>query len=127
MNAITNKEKDAVLMGAARRAMRFWGLTDEQAETLTAVSAARFDAAGNKRIVMQYGITEDSRERLKQVTSLYRELHASFGDGVADTWLTAPNQATVFEGHTPLGFILQDPEAGMFLTISHLRSRSQGC
>lgn len=126
MTQITDKERDGVLVRAAWRAMRFWGLTDEQAEALSGVSGEEREAASEKRLVLPFRITQDASERLGLIIAVYRDLHDHFGAQAADRWPKAPNHAPPFSGEPPLALMIREGKGGMLHTIAHLRALRQG-
>src|SRR5471032_1894562 len=68
------------------------------------------------------------RERLSKsaLKGIYKALHIIYGDKLADEWVGLPNSNIVFEGRTPLAYMLGGGMAAMHLVRQLLDARRGG-
>ena len=81
-----------------------WGLRDDDArELLGGLSASTFyDWKKNPDRVLEV----DRITRISYLLGIYKALHVLYGDKLADEWVHLPNTNPIFNGRTPLSFML---------------------
>jgi len=81
-----------------------WGVRDEDArELLGGLSSSSFyEWKKNPDRVLEV----DRITRISYLLGIYKALHILYGDKLADEWIHLPNTNPIFNGRTPLAYML---------------------
>ncbi len=101
-----------------------WKLREEEArELLGGMSTSTYYEWKKKpdRILEVDRIT-----RISYLLGIYKALHISYGDELADEWVKLPNTNSIFGGHTPLAMMMAGGLLAMQTTRRLLDARRGG-
>jgi len=62
-------------------------------------------------------LSRDTLDRLSYILGIYKALHLLFSDQTAQRWLKQPNSAPLFNGQTPLEYLL----SGRLIALADVR------
>ena len=81
-----------------------WNIRDEDARQLLGglSSSAWYEWKKNKARTLEV----DCITRISYLLGIYKALHILYGDKLADEWISLPNSNQIFEGRTPLAYML---------------------
>lgn len=101
-----------------------WNVRDEDARQLLGglSNSAYYDWKKNPDRVLEV----DCITRISYLLGIYKALHIIYGDKLADEWVGLPNTNIVFEGRTPLAYMLGGGMAAMHLVRQLLDARRGG-
>jgi hypothetical protein len=105
LNAKSERERlsKSALKGFFKLAQA-WQLRDDDArELLGGLSSSSFyEWKKNPERVLEV----DRITRISYLLGVYKALHILYGDKLADEWVQLPNTNPIFNGRTPLGYML---------------------
>jgi hypothetical protein len=105
LNAKAERERlsQSALLGFFRLADA-WGIRDEDARQLLGglSSSAWYEWKKNAARTLEV----DCITRVSYLLGIYKALHIIYGDKLADEWISLPNTNQIFEGRTPLAYML---------------------
>jgi hypothetical protein len=97
------------------RLMEAWKVRDDDArELLGGLSSSTFYEWKKKP---QRVLEVDRITRISYLLGIYKSLHILYGDKLADEWIHLPNTNAIFQGRTPLAYML----AGGLLAMQTVR------
>ena len=81
-----------------------WKVRDEDARQLLGglSNSAYYDWKKNPERTLEV----DCITRISYLLGIYKALHIIYGDKLADEWISLPNTNQIFEGRTPLAYML---------------------
>ena len=81
-----------------------WKLRDEDARQLLGglSNSAWYDCKKKPERTLEV----DCITRISYLLGIYKALHILYGDKLADEWINLPNTNQIFEGRTPLAYML---------------------
>ena len=81
-----------------------WEIKDEEARELLGglPSSSFYDLKKNQNKILDV----DRITRISYLIGIYKALHILYGDTLADKWLKLPNQNRLFNGASPLEFMI---------------------
>ena len=97
-------ERNAVALKAFRRLVAFWSLGNDDAAAL--IDAKERTWGRMKKAEWRGDLTKDQRLRLSALIGLYKGLHLYFSDDLADRWVTLANEGPLFQGASPLRYMI---------------------
>jgi hypothetical protein len=101
----TGATLDSVAVKAMVRVCKAWRSTAPEAAKLFGVSERTWS---RMRAGEWVGIlTDDQKYRASGVIGLYKGLHLYFSDDLADRWPKLRNRGPLFEGETPVEFMIK--------------------
>ncbi|WP_296945692.1 antitoxin Xre/MbcA/ParS toxin-binding domain-containing protein [uncultured Massilia sp.] len=116
LNARAERERlsKSALLGFFRLAAA-WRVRDDDARELLGglSSSAFYDWKKHPERVLEV----DRITRISYLLGIYKALHILYGDALADEWVHLPNTNAVFQGRTPLAYML----AGGLLAMQTVR------
>jgi hypothetical protein len=83
-----------------------WHISEEEARALLAFDE-RSSIEDLKRNLPSEWMTEDRFLRISYLVGIYQGLHTCHSKELADQWITLPNTNDIFNGLTPLAFMIQ--------------------
>ena len=83
-----------------------WHISEDEARALLAFDE-RSSIEDLKRNPPSEWMTEDRFLRISYLVGIYKGLHTCHSKELADQWLTLPNTNEIFNGLTPLAFMIQ--------------------
>ena len=105
LNAKAERERlsKSALIGFFKLAAA-WKLRDDDARELLGglSSSAFYEWKKNPDRVLEV----DRITRISYLLGIYKALHIIYGDKLADEWISLPNTNQIFEGRTPLAYML---------------------
>jgi hypothetical protein len=116
LNARTERERlSASALTGFFRLAHVWRVRDEDArELLGGLSSSSFyEWKKNPKRVLEV----DRITRISYLLGIYKSLHILYGDKLADEWVHLANTNPVFQGRTPLAYML----AGGLLAMQTVR------
>ncbi len=101
-----------------------WNLRDEDARQLLGglSSSSYYEWKKNPERVLEV----DCITRISYLLGIYKALHIIYGDKLADEWVTLSNTNRIFEGRTPLSYMLGGGLLAMQLVRQLLDARRGG-
>ncbi len=96
----------AVAVKAIVRVFKAWRLGIPDAARLAGVSERTWSRM--KGEAWPGTLSHDQRLRASAIVGVYKGLHLYFGDDLADKWVKMRNQGPLFEGSTPVEYMLDD-------------------
>jgi hypothetical protein len=105
------------------RLMEVWRVRDDDArELLGGLSSSSFYEWKKKP---QRVLEVDRITRISYLLGIYKSLHILYGDKLADEWIHLPNTNAIFQGRTPLAYMLAGGLLGM-QTVRRLLDARRG-
>ena len=105
LNSRAERERlsKSALMGFFKLAAS-WQIRDEDARELLGglSSSAYYEWKKNPSRVLEI----DRITRISYLLGIYKALHILYGDKLADEWIQLPNTNPIFNGRTPLAYML---------------------
>jgi hypothetical protein len=100
------EREEAALAGleAFRRLTGLWGLSNEEAAALLDVTERTWSRM--KKPGWTGRVSQDQLLRLSALVGLYKALHLYFSDTLADRWPKLSNTGPLFQGATPVTFMV---------------------
>jgi len=92
-----------------------WGLDSEQQRTLLGSPGRSTFFEWKKR--KKAHLSRDTLDRLSYLLGIYKAVHILFSDATAIRWLHNPNSDTLFNGKTPLEYML----SGQLVALADVR------
>ena len=125
LNAKPERERlsKAALKGFFKLAAA-WKLRDDDARELLGgiSSSAYYEWKKNPERTLEV----DCITRISYLLGIYKALHIIYGDQLADAWVGLSNTNIIFEGRTPLAYMLGGGMAAMHLVRQLLDARRGG-
>ena len=88
-----------------------WHVKDEEArELLGGISSNVFYEWKNDPSRL---LDLDQIKRISLLIGIYNALHISYGDNLADEWVSLPNKNAIFAGRSPMQYMRTDGLTGM--------------
>lgn len=82
-----------------------WKLSDEEACQLLDVSSVTLNAL---KIVEGGPLHEEHFKRISFLVGIFKALNIIFMEPIADRWMRLPNTNPLFDGSTPLDYLIRD-------------------
>ena len=104
--------------------MEKWGIKDPEArQLLGGISSGSYYSWKKqpKRLLDQ-----DSLTRISLLLGIFKALNILYSEKLADAWVTLPNRNPMFRGTTPLNYMVQRGQPGMFHVRQLLDARRGG-
>jgi len=125
---LSNKQVLRDLTPAAVRAFlkmyELWDLRDEDARVLLGgMSNGAFYELKRKTPA---ALDQDRMTRISVLTGIFKALNILYGKKLADGWIQLPNDNSMFEGGTPLAYMLRGGLPGMLRVRQLVDSRRGG-
>ena len=95
---------DAVAVKAISRVFKAWRLNGGRAATLAGVSERTWTRMSSG--TWSGTLSQDQLLRASAIVGLYKSLHLYFGPDLADAWVSIKNRGPLFEGSSPLDFMI---------------------
>lgn len=92
--------EEVVAIKACVRLFEAWKLDNPIAESMISVDARTWTQM--KDGTWNGLLNQDQLMRLSAIIGLYKALHLYFGDNIADSWVTLPNEGPLFSGRKPV-------------------------
>ncbi len=103
--AIGDREMAAAGLTAFFSIAEEWGLDSEQQRSLLGRPARSTFFKWKKQLAGN--LSRDTLDRLSYLLGIYKALHVQFPPHSVPEWLRNPNQAALFNGRSPLAFMLE--------------------
>lgn len=97
--------EDRVAVKALTRVFAFWNVGSADAAKLAGVSERTWSRMRQQTWTGR--LDQDERMRASGLIGLYKALHIYFGDELADRWPTMANAGPLFQGASPLHYMLE--------------------
>jgi uncharacterized protein (DUF2384 family) len=125
---LSNKQVLRDLTPAAVKAFlkiyELWDLPDEDARVLLGgMSNGAFYELKRKTPA---ALDQDRMTRISLLAGIFKALNILYGKKLADRWIQLPNENSMFEGGTPLAYMLRGGLPGMLRVRQLLDSRRGG-
>ncbi|WP_247548077.1 antitoxin Xre/MbcA/ParS toxin-binding domain-containing protein [Bradyrhizobium sp. 177] len=104
-NEATRAELTPAAIDGFLRLSTIWRLTAKQSIILLGEGSERtwFRIKAGE---WEHPLSQDSLTRVSALVGVYKGLHLLFSDPLADEWVRRPNTGELFEGVTPLDYML---------------------
>jgi uncharacterized protein (DUF2384 family) len=96
---------DAVAVKALARVLKAWGVKGPEAAKLAGVSDRTWSRMKSEG--WTGSLSQDQRFRASGLVGLYKGLHLYFSDALADQWPRMPNRGPLFQGQSPVDFMVE--------------------
>jgi len=93
-----------VALKATARIANHWGLTLSEAAALADMSTSTWKRARKPGFAGDIG--QDQLLRMSALTGIYKGLNLYFGEALANTWMTRPNDGPLFDGARPVDTLI---------------------
>ena len=105
------------------RVMERWGVRDQDARALLGgLSSGSFYTL---KKAARRNLDQDTLTRISLLLGIFKALNILYSRRLADAWMTLPNSNPIFQGATPLAYILCLGVPGM-LEVRHLLDARRG-
>lgn len=119
----TRKRLSPAAIKGFLRVMEKWGVKDADARKLLGgMSSGSF--YGLKK--QPRTLDQDTLTRISLVVGIFKALNILYGAALADAWISLPNRNAMFQGATPLAFMMQRGQPGMLHVRQMLDARRGG-
>jgi len=89
-----------------------WGLNEAQARGLLGgVASSTYHSWKTKPAGKR--LDQDTLMRISLVIGIYKALHIYFDENWADRWPALGNRGSMFQGHPPIEYMIQEGQPGM--------------
>jgi uncharacterized protein (DUF2384 family) len=120
----TLKQLTPAAVKAFFKMMELWDLRDEDARMLLGgMSNGSFYELKRKTPAT---LDQDRMTRISLLIGIFKALNILYGKRLADRWIQLPNENAMFEGRTPLDYMLRGGLPGMVRVRQLLDSRRSG-
>jgi hypothetical protein len=124
-NAATRARLSRSAIKGFLRIMEKWDLRDADARMLLGgISSGSFYAL--KKEPPHRVLDQDMLTRISLLTGIFKALNILYSPQLADAWITRPNRNPMFQGATPLAYMLQRGQPGMVAIRQLLDARRGG-
>lgn len=107
------------------RIMDKWGIKDSDARKLLGgVSTCSFYAL--KKDGAARALDQDTLTRISLLVGIFKALNILYSTTLADAWVTLPNRNWMFQGESPLTYMIHRGQPGMLHVRQLLDSRRGG-
>ncbi len=87
------------------RIIEFWKIRgDDARQLLGGISNGTYHGLKNNPDRV---LNEDTLRRISYLIGIYKALHILHGEELADKWIQLPNKNTIFDGKTPLQYLIK--------------------
>lgn len=94
------------------RIMDRWRIKDSQArELLNNPSSGTYYAWKSRPQGRK--LDQDTLTRISLIVGIFKALNILYSEKLADAWVTLPNRGSVFQGRTPLAYMIEQGQPGM--------------
>ena len=102
-----------------------WGVKDQDArDLLGGISSGSYYAL--KKSAGGRALDQDTLTRISLLIGMFKGLNILYSKRLADSWMTLPNSNPIFQGSTPLAYILRLGQPGMMQVRQMLDARRGG-
>jgi hypothetical protein len=112
-------------VGAFAKIAKIWSLNDVQALGLLGVvtvsSFLEWKTGMEGRT-----LDEDTLMRISFLIGIFESLNICYGQHLADSWVTLPNENPIFAGEVPVDFMVRHGQLGMAIVRRLLDARCAG-
>lgn len=123
-DALTRKRLSPAGSQAFLRITGKWAVKDEDArQLLGGISSGSFYALKKEP---RRTLDQDTLTRISLLIGIFKALHILYSPRLADAWMTLPNSNSMFQGSTPLAYILRLGLPGMMQVRQLLDARRGG-
>jgi hypothetical protein len=107
------------------RIMEKWGIKDTEArQLLGGLSSGSY--YGLKKEPKHRTLDQDTLTRISLLLGIFKALNILYSKSLADAWIKLPNRNSMFQGMTPLAYIIQRGQPGMLHVRQLLDARRGG-
>jgi uncharacterized protein (DUF2384 family) len=102
--------------------MAIWGVDEQDAAHLLGgiPLATYFELKSNPD---QANFDEETMIRISLLLGIFKAINILHGQELADQWISLPNTGPIFQGITPLGYLLREGIPGMYKVRRELDAR----
>jgi hypothetical protein len=123
-NPATRERLSPAAIKGFLRIMEKWGVKDPEArQLLGGISSGSY--YGWKKQPKRL-LDQDSLIRISLLLGIFKALNILYSEKLADAWITLPNRNPMFRGATPLAYMIQRGQPGMFHVRQLLDARRGG-
>jgi hypothetical protein len=120
----TLKQLTPAAVKAFFKMMKLWDVRDEDARALLGgMSNGSFYELKRK---VPATLDQDRMTRISLLTGIFKALNILYGKRLSDRWMQLPNENAMFQGRTPLAYMLRGGLPGMLRVRQLLDSRRSG-
>jgi hypothetical protein len=120
----TLKQLTPAAVKAFFKMMKLWDVRDEDARALLGgMSNGSFYELKRK---VPATLDQDRMTRISLLTGIFKALNILYGKRLSDRWMQLPNENAMFQGRTPLDYMLSGGLPGMLRVRQLLDSRRSG-
>lgn len=124
-NAATRARLSRSAIKGFLRIMEKWSLRDADARLLLGgISSGSFYAL--KKAPHNRALDQDMLTRISLLIGIFKALNILYSPQLADAWITQSNRNPMFQGATPLAYMLQRGQPGMVAVRQLLDARRGG-
>jgi hypothetical protein len=107
------------------RIMEKWSVKDPDArQLLGGISSGSY--YGWKKASKQRTLDQDTLTRISLLVGIFKALNILYSKSLADAWITLPNSNPIFQGASPLSYMMQRGLPGMISVRQLLDARRGG-
>ena len=111
-------DRSQIGLKAFRRLVTAWSLTNDEAARLLDVTDRTWGRM--KREGWSGRVSQDQLLRLSALIGLYKGLHLYFSQPLADRWVKLANTGPLFQGASPLAFMVEGGLPAILRTRTYL-------
>jgi len=120
----TLKQLTPAAVKAFFKMMKLWDVRDEDARALLGgMSNGSFYELKRK---VPATLDQDRMTRISLLTGIFKAQNILYGKRLSDRWMQLPNENAMFQGRTPLAYMLRGGLPGMLRVRQLLDSRRSG-
>lgn len=121
----TRKRLSPSAIKAFLRIAEKWRVKDQDARSLLGgISSGSF--YGLKKEPGRRVLDQDALTRISLLIGIFKALNILYSQRLADAWMTLPNSGPMFQGSTPLAYVLRLGQPGMIELRQMLDARRGG-
>ncbi|HEV2708577.1 MAG TPA: antitoxin Xre-like helix-turn-helix domain-containing protein [Edaphobacter sp.] len=124
-NSPTRERLSPAAIKGFLRIMEKWGIKDTEArQLLGGLSSGSY--YGLKKEPKHRTLDQDTLTRISLLLGIFKALNILYSKSLADAWIKLPNRNSMFQGMTPLAYIIQRGQPGMLHVRQLLDARRGG-
>ena len=127
---IMNERLTPAAIGAFVNILEKWRVSDENArQLLGGVSNGAFEEmkARSSETGAESALDTDRLQRISLLIGIFKSLNVLHDETLADRWIHLPNANRIFDGRTPLAFMIEGGIPAMHTVRRLLEARCSGC
>ena len=117
---VENDRSSDVAVKAIRSLAERWVLSPEEAAALLGVESGMWEQISLG--VWTQPLSQEQLTRASAMIGIYKELHELFLDGMSDRWPRLQNQGSIFQGRSPVQFMLAGGVSSMLQTRTYVEN-----